>query len=299
MKSIKILLICSTFLYTLTPAQSLLINPDGTPSTSLQDLFSYFHIKHDGTLLDMAKKAQQTWWWVPADYTAMNTSMPDIEPLIAHLELIESKTATRLQSYTYALVVGGFVGTIKARIGYLKMLWDQGIRFENIIFLTGQRPLESNTWDSKEEVCQDNLKNLPIKADWSFDSSVAYATEYDMVKIVYDQLNFPPDLQKIPVVFVNTPLQKNEHEESQPLFAGEEVECWLATHPLPGTCLAITNQPYVAILDAILHNRLPSSFGTVDTVGYAINRRYHSVPMWLGAVSWLLYEEALFNSVIK
>jgi hypothetical protein len=269
-----------------------IVTQDGKPTEQLTELFNYFKIQHNGTLKDMALKAAEKWAlqdnFNPRE--KLNISVTnDISPLISKLGLIDAIEFTSQKFYKYAVVVGGFVSTVKSRISYLKKFWDQGIRFEKIIFLTGQRALHIER-DSVKELCTDSHKTIPshlqIKKDWEFNNKASYKTEYDMVKLVYDQLDLPQEMRALPVVFVNATSYSFPYRSNC-------IKTWLETHPEPGDCLAVVNQPYVTALYVAFKNILPKDFKIIDVVGYAIDKQYHSAEIWLEGIASFLYEECL------
>ena len=257
--------------------------PENKPSKNLKALFDYFKIQNDGTLADMAEKAQNAWSWVSSNNENMNDKMDDVKPLINSLELIDSVDFISQKSYKYALVFSGYSGATSRRLHYLADFWKNGIKFEKIIILSGERDLGSNDWDLGP--------GLSLKKS---DKIVEHCkTEYDLTKVVYDQLDLPKDFKALPVVFVNTPKKKLSDGSLRFHYPEDKINCWLETSPEPGDCLAVINQPYVLTLDTLLHNLLPADFKVVNTVGYAISQQHHSVSMWLGAISWWLYEECI------
>jgi|GEM_PF-5504649 hypothetical protein len=248
---------------------------DKSPSKNLKTLFYYFKIQNNGTLIDMAQKAQAQWPWYPKDYNFMSNKVSEITPIINNLGLIKEINFASQKSYKYALVFCGYVGVICSRLEYLAKFIDKGIKFEKIIILSGQRKLVSYDWESLDQykLTSEDKKLSGTK------------TQHELIKIVYDLLEFNKKFKNIPVIFTNTP-KSAKHIP----YPEDDIRYWLATNPEPGDCFVVTNQPYVYALNTQLQNLLPKDFKIIDTVGYSINPKYYSVPLWLGAVSWLLYE---------
>src|SRR5579863_5067121 len=46
------------------------------------------------------------------------------------------------KNYDKALILGATTSRMQMRLDYLKELWMQGIRFQEIVWLTGERPLD-------------------------------------------------------------------------------------------------------------------------------------------------------------
>lgn len=143
------------------------------------------------------------------------------------------------ESYDYALVYGALLSTVERRIAYLADLWKKGIRFNQIVFLTGERPLI----DSEKAICSLEM-------------------ESQMVEWAYFQSDLPKD---IPVVFINAPQKQREGKWVRPQTT-DTIAAWLQTAPQPGSCLAVSNQPYVAYQMAVMQSLLPKEF-ELETVG--------------------------------
>lgn len=61
-----------------------------------------------------------------------------------------------LREYDKAFILGATTGKMRTRLQYLKKLWDKGIRFEEIVWLTGERPLDAKI-DQLTDLCSSQL----------------------------------------------------------------------------------------------------------------------------------------------
>lgn len=206
----------------------------------LQELLALFHIPPDQAVIQTQKLWLQRGkerWEFDQRYEEMR---PQVWPLFEEMGLLEEIDPTKTH-YTYALVHGALLERVRDRINHLTKLWNKGIRFEKIVFLTGERSLLAT-----EQVAE-GLK-----------------TEREMVEWVYWHSDCP---KEIPVLFVNAPAKKR----SDGTIVGrpqtpDTLLSWLQTAPAPGSCLAISNQPYVLYQHAILSRLLPEEF-EAETVG--------------------------------
>ena len=71
----------------------------------------------------------------------------------------------------------------------------------------------------------------------------------------------------IPIVFVDTPMQKTENNNLRRPNTRDTINEWLQKYnPHNGSILAISNQPFIGYQDAVLRNILPKGF-SIETVG--------------------------------
>jgi hypothetical protein len=185
-------------------------------------------------------------------------------------------------TYDYAIIFGALIHTVRKRIAYLVKLWHEGIRWNSLVILSGQRNLDpilesDTTWN--------DASLLPIKTSWKL--SQVPKTEIDMIQMVLEQSVLPADWTTIPTTLINTPMQLKEFGLLRPNTA-DTILCWLTTHPTPGSIVAISTQPYICYQDAILKRILPSSF-SIETVGPEIDPCEVQPEILIGTIGWWLY----------
>src|SRR5262249_44795878 len=149
---------------------------------------------------------------------------------------------------------------MKARTLFLEHALNEGLKVKQIVFLTGMRPL----LDSEKSVCG---------KEW----------ESEMARWVYENSQLP---KNIPVTFVNAPQTQKDGKISRPTTRGTIIE-WLQTKPTPGSCLAISNQPFVLYQDAVARSALPKHF-SLETVGEKTEK--WTVAVVLDSVAKTVYE---------
>jgi hypothetical protein len=146
-----------------------------------------------------------------------------------------------LSHYSYGVCLGAFLDGVRLRLAELVTQWKRGIRFDSLVFLTGERYLRKGQGekDDFEALCNPALSPLPFKPGWTPPPAdqLVYETEYDMVKLVWDQVQIPEEMLKAlkeHVVFVNA--SKGDAERAS---TADTYKTWLtAFHPQPGTVLA-------------------------------------------------------------
>ncbi len=162
---------------------------------------------------------------------------PEIIKIASSLGLFDEQKPS-LQHYDYAICLGSFLDSVRNRLTQLVKLWQLGIRFDSLIFLTGERYLRKGPGqkDDYADFINPAKSPLPFKSNWSPLPS-PYETEYDMCMQIFEQVEIPQDMQKAlenKVIFVNAP----KGEKTRPNTKDTYVT-WIETyHPVPGTVLA-------------------------------------------------------------
>src|SRR5579872_5654372 len=125
-----------------------IIDEHNAPTPALLKLLKEAHIHHDGTLQSILTETQNVWLrptnkerWEITDTPSLTSDI--LEPLLEDLHLIYPIQPTK-NYYDYALLLGSTIEDMRNRLGYLISLWQNGIRFNSIIILASQRPLENS-----------------------------------------------------------------------------------------------------------------------------------------------------------
>ncbi|HSW74224.1 MAG TPA: hypothetical protein VLG71_03635, partial [Candidatus Limnocylindria bacterium] len=176
---------------------------------------------------------------------------------------------------------------VRTRLAYLIKLWNQGIRFDTLVFHGSQRPRDPQV-EPERILLNNNVPDLPINAAWQFSGSLP-ATEYDMIRMVIEQTEFPAAMVAIPKIVIDCPMLPTANGSLVRPTTGDVVTAWLATKPQPGSCLCISNQPYVGYQDAVVATLVPSTF-TTETVGPVLEQP-EKIAVVLDSVARWLYQE--------
>lgn len=243
-------------------------------------------IKHNDTLADIVEKTQQQWLrkpgaerWEIESVAFQNEAK--IKEIFEQLGLLKDVKPLK-SNYTYLLMLGALFSTMQKRFEYAIALWKSGIRFESIVLLGSARPAVA---DQGENVAaflamsgKETIDNIP-------------STEAEMLQFIYQQSDMPQEMRELPVYLIDVPmLPKSDGSMRRPTTA-DTIEWWLKTNPVAGTCLAISNQPYVWYQQSVLKTLLPQHY-PIETVG-AQGQSNISVMLMLDTVARILYQENL------
>jgi len=148
---------------------------------------------HDACISGSILKLASQKWLRPAgkerwEFTSnMNFSLEEkdrVLNLFDSLGFIRKQQPQRSQ-YTYVCVLSGIVPRMDARLQYLVTLWKQGIRWEHIVFLSGDRLLDERV---------DHVGNSSI---------VGAKNEAEALAMLWDGMQreekIPRELQQIPI----------------------------------------------------------------------------------------------------
>lgn len=175
----------------------------------------------------------------------MEDKREEILPYFVEMGYFDERHASE-NRYTYGVVLGSLHASVTRRMAFLVEEWKRGVRFEKIVFLTGQRKLHP------EKEPFDHLE-----------------MEVDMMKWAWEQMDVPAELRALPLIVVDAKPHPFRKRPNTMLT----VERWLQDHPKPGSCLIFSCQPYLNYQEQILKMVLPSTF-TVETVGPAGGSTY-------------------------
>jgi len=246
-----------------SPATEAVSYSQSSYSKAFERLLELFDIPPSSSPQEIVEATQRLWlqkgkerWEFEPRYESLR---PKLWPLFQQMGLLE-KIEPRETHYDYALVHGALLNRVQERVDYLNDLWKQGVRFDQIVFLSGARPLQ----ESEKQI----VRNL--------------ATEREMVEWVYNHSDLP---KEIPVLFIDAPMKQQDGIWVRPQTSCTIIH-WLMTKPESGSCLAISNQPYAAYQDAVFRNYLPPGFN-LETVGPAAGSP--SVAILLDTIAKELY----------
>ncbi|MDP3787802.1 MAG: hypothetical protein Q8Q60_00620 [Candidatus Chromulinivorax sp.] len=270
-----ILFFGSTMLH---PKYAEIVNAQGKPSQALLELLSLTGIEHDGSLASIVQATQATWIRKPGterwDINEEDRGNKElIHRQLMKMNLIDTVTPSK-KKYDYALWMGAAYPRMQTRFAYLVKLWEKGVRFDQIVLLSGARPLT----DGEQSALVHDF-NLGSKAS---------ITEADAMKLVYENTAMPDEMRKIPLVVIDVPMQIAQNGTLARPTTGDTVNAWMALQPQPGSCLVVSNQPYVAYQNSVTKTLLPSDF-VVETVGEKSDDT--NIDVKLDTVAQLLYQE--------
>jgi len=269
-----------------------MLDKNGAPTGHLQELLQLFGLPHEGTLESVVDVTQKAWLRRPGseiwEISEMHEDKRDaVMPIFEKLDCLKEVSPARPR-YDYAVVFGALVTRVRSRFAFLVEQWKRGIRFDEIVFLGGARPLDPEL-ESTERLLDQNNGSLQFKKDWQLIGELP-KTEYEMMKMVFDQADLPEDfLEHVRITFVDAPMRTRPDGTLGRPNTGDTVRTWLEMNPQPGTCLFSSNQPYVGYQDSVARTLMPKTFA-IETVGAKASDGL-LVAAYLDCITRWLYQE--------
>lgn len=180
-----------------------------------------------------------------------------------------------LKTYDKALILGATTSRMQMRLDYLKQLWEEGIRFHEIVWLTGDRPLDSRV-DGLTDRC---------------------SHESDAAHVVWEETSLPEEMRTLPVVFVAVPMKKEGSFQKRP-NTEDTIVAWLNLYPEPCSVLFVSDQPFCGYQFAVIKAMLPDSF-LFDVVGQGVDAMSHpsAAGITLDSIArWIYQEDVILKS---
>lgn len=235
---------------------------------TLLSLLEALSITHENTFESIVNATQKAWLRKPGqERWDLNTMYsPNINSLIIshckQLNMID-QVIPHSKHFKYALIMGASLETIRNRFAFLLNLIEQGVSFDSIVFLTGQRPLKP-TLESAEKLLDVTHSPLPINPEWSLQGPLP-GNETEMISMVINQTKLSKNIAS-KILIIDTPCKTNAAGNLVRPTTGDTFASWLKNEPTPGTALVISSQPYVGYQDMVARSYLPSTF-TIESAG--------------------------------
>lgn len=171
------------------------------------------------------------------------------------------------ETYDKALILGATTSHMQMRLEFLKQLWLAGTRFQEVVWLTGDRPL-----DPRIDGLLDRCSN-----------------ESEAAHILWEEANLPEEMHALPVTFIAVPMMG----ERRPNTA-DTIIAWLERAPSPCSALFVSDQPFCGYQFAILEKYLPDSID-FDVVGKGADPSSHpaAAAITLDSIARWLYAERM------
>lgn len=133
-----------------------------------------------------------------------------------------------LDHYDKALIFGSTKLGMKVRFDHLIKLWQQGVRFDEVVWLTG-----------------DCVHNAPEGTH----------NETEAAHELWEEATLPEGMKGLPVVFVATPMKPDGKRPN----TTDTIVTWLKRVEKSCTALFISNQPFCGYQFAALKSQLPET----------------------------------------
>ncbi|HLB53131.1 MAG TPA: hypothetical protein VJK48_05435 [Chlamydiales bacterium] len=176
-------------------------------------------------------------------------------------------------TYDKALILGATTSCMQKRLDYLTTLWEEGVRFDKIVWLTGKRPL-----DAKIDGLLDSCKN-----------------ESEAARVIWEKASLPEEMRKIPILFIEVEMKKEGNNLKRP-NTQDTIIAFLEVEPEPCRALFVSDQPFCGYQDAIIAGSLSQDF-LFDTVGPGVDPSSHPLAavITLDSISRWIYQDELNN----
>jgi len=231
---------------------------------ALLELLDLLHVPHDGSPPSILKGMQTHWLQLGKERWECDRRGEEkktlVFPLLEKLHQIERISAKHTY-YDYCLVHGGVADRMLRRLNMLHDTWNKGVRFGKLVFLTGERYLDP-----------------AVEKEY-----LIFSTEAQLMVHLFDNIRH---LFSCPLQVVDTP----RGEKKRPITI-DTVNAWLATLPKPGSCLALSDQPFVCYHHTATETHLPSSF-SLETIGEKSDKNTW-VAVYLDNLARTFYQEMI------
>lgn len=268
---------------------SLILNSDGTPKKTLVNLLSKLKVEHNGTLKGIVAATQKAWLRKPGQERWDLKKEVDIGDKDSVLKLLSEcgcidEVYPEEKQYDYVLVMGALASGIRYRLDYVVNFWKKGTRFKEVVFLGSERPRNVDR------------ETAEILYRGSYKKGIVFPeTECEIMKLLFSQADVSREfVENVHVTFINAPMRKNPNGKVMQPTASDALKVWLKDCAKPGTCLVVSNNPYLGYTNSVVKTFLPSSF-TVETVGPAANKM-SNVAVHLDNLTRWLYQEQVRRS---
>ncbi len=158
------------------------------------------------------------------------------------------------KAYDTAVLLGGATFRMEKRLSYLIELWNQGIHFDRIVWLTGDRPLDPKV-ESLASCC---------------------TTESEAARLLWEKANLPEQMRHVPITFVSAPMKTEGLITKRP-GTRDIIKAWVDTAPESCSALFVSNQPFCGYQFAVIKSTLPKSI-QFDLVGPSIDSKSLQAP---------------------
>ena len=225
-------------------------------ANQLDHLLSTLNIPHKSDLGSMID-ASQRWrrapgqerWQLP-DIDINPQTQAEVITQLKSIGIIDELKPSR-QQFDYALLLGATVPRMQKRLEHLARLWQSGVRYKQLVFLTGQRPLTPDV-DRVGELIANTSGHLATKESRP-------ATESEAAVMLFQSTALMPEMRAVPVVFVDSPRHWNQTGWQRP-NTRDTLKTWLNRNPEAGSVLVMSEQPNARYQQEVVRQELPDMF---------------------------------------
>jgi len=171
-----------------------------------------------------------------------------------------------LTKYDKGIILGCSTSLMKSRLQTLIDLWNEGVLIHEIVWLTGDRPLDPRV-DGLIDRCK---------------------TESEAAHIIWQEANLPQEMKNLPVVFIEVPVKSDGKRPN----TQDTVVAWLNTLKKPCSALFVSDQPFCGYQFAVIKSTLPNTID-FDVVGKGADPTSHpaAAAITLDSIACWIYQE--------
>jgi hypothetical protein len=257
----------------------LIVSDTNKPSLVLQKILEFQNIDPRLSLENIIAATQKE-WLRPVDSerwhlneTKSETEQEKFFKLFTKIGLTNAILPCQ-KKYDYVLFMGGDIHGMQERLHFLIQLFKNELQTKEIVFLTAERPL-----DSDHELV--HLKDQQLK------------TEYDLLQFLYNKSALP-ELLTTTVTYVNTPNIIKNGKIYRATTPDSIIE-WRTVNPQPGSALIISSQPLIGYQNAVALSLLPAF--DIESVGPESSTAV-TTPEYFDTLARWLYQEGKLREII-
>ena len=233
-----------------------------TPSLEIvKDLLHILGVRHENNPESIVQAANKSWGRKPGmerwELPEPNVKDNERKQILNNLKQlgIQDEISPPLKHYRYLLILGATVPRMKKRLSHLVRLWMQGLRTDEIVFLTGQRPLIPKI-DKVEELTTTWLNKIPAETN---DQDILPRNETEAAKLLFHLTDLPDEMSSVRVSYVDTPRFLKNGCWVRP-YTALTAHQWLKTKPEHGSVLAFSDQPHARYQYEALKEYIPAEY---------------------------------------
>lgn len=221
------------------PIQERVLNPE-----ALDELMVNLGLDPSG---DVIAQTQEHWLRKPGKERWEMSELPEEEASYvinwAETQGLYAPWTPACTCYDTAVILGAATGRMEDRLVYLGELWDAGVRFNEVVWLTGERPLDPDT-EHLATYC---------------------TTESEAAEYMWAHTELPEQMRELPVTFIAVPMQGERRPNTK-----DTIDAWLEVAPPSFTALVVSSQPFSGYQYAVVNTFLPEAID-FDLVGAPVD----------------------------
>ncbi|WP_062267391.1 hypothetical protein [Endozoicomonas arenosclerae] len=228
--------------------------------SGLSTLMDEVGISHSGSLESLIS-ASQLWRrkpgqerWEMQDLALTDDKHQVVMNSLRELNLVDELLPSS-DHFEYTLLLGATVPRMERRLKHLARLWGEGVRFNKIVFLVGQRPLN----DGIDKIDTLIASSIGKQAKGERAEAARPITETEGARQLFEAMDLPEAMKALPIEFIDSPrVWKNQHW--QRANTRDTLIHWMEATPKPGRTLVISDQPHAQYQLEVVKQEIPEAF---------------------------------------